>query len=78
MRYDPMHQVFVYGTLKQGFHNHHYLQQSTLIGSGKTTEKYVLYVDRILFVVKDEPVYIIYGQLYSINDVPVQKFNKRY
>ncbi len=61
--------VFVYGTLKQVFHNHHYLQQSTFIRSGKTTEKYALYINGGLpFVVKDQPVSFIHGEIYSVDD----------
>lgn len=62
------HLVFVYGTLKKGFHNYHYLQDSEFVGSGRTTEKYALYVDHIPFVVKDEQVSFIYGEIYSVDD----------
>ena len=63
------HLVFTYGTLKKGFHNHHYLQQSTFIGSGKTQNKYALYINGGLpFVVRDQSVSLIYGEVYRVDD----------
>ena len=32
------HLVFVYGTLKRGFSNHHILKDAEFLGSGETTE----------------------------------------
>ncbi len=66
------HLAFVYGTLKKGFHNHHYITESEFIGSGFTAEKYAMYVDGIPYVVKDEPVARIQGEVYSVdNDILV-------
>ncbi len=36
--------VFVFGTLKQGFPNHHYIAQQTLVGDFETEQAYPLYL----------------------------------
>lgn len=41
---DTLHRVFVYGTLKRGFPNHHYMDGATFIGTGRTVEAYPLVV----------------------------------
>jgi gamma-glutamylaminecyclotransferase len=38
------HLVFVFGTLKRGFPNHHYLAQQTLLGDFETEQAYPLYL----------------------------------
>jgi len=38
------HRVFVYGTLKTGFPNHHYMRGATCIGGGRTSDAYPLVV----------------------------------
>ncbi|MEN8251541.1 MAG: gamma-glutamylcyclotransferase family protein [Bacteroidota bacterium] len=60
--------VFTYGTLKKGFDNHQYLQDSDFIGSGRTKEKYALYDRGIPFVIRNNPISYIYGEVYSVND----------
>lgn len=60
--------VFVYGTLKRGFHNHVYLKGANYLGTGKTVEKYAMVVDRGLpFVIKKQKISHIIGELYSVN-----------
>lgn len=39
-----MHRVFVYGTLKRGFPNHHFMNGATFVGTGATVEAYPLVV----------------------------------
>ena len=41
---EPMHRVFVYGTLKRGFPNHHYMTGATYIGDARTVDAYPLVV----------------------------------
>lgn len=60
--------VFVYGTLKQGLWNHSYLNEAEFIDKAKTTNKYALYVDRIPYVVKNEAVSYIFGEVYKVDD----------
>lgn len=38
------HLVFVYGTLKRGFPNHHYMKSSRFLGAHRTVERYPLVV----------------------------------
>lgn len=38
------HLVFVYGTLKRGFPNHHYMTTARFVGRGRTVERYPLVV----------------------------------
>lgn len=60
--------VFVYGTLKRGFGNHHLLNGSKFISQAITKEKYALYVSGIPFVIEDEPVSHIAGEVYEVDD----------
>jgi gamma-glutamylaminecyclotransferase len=62
------HQVFVYGTIKQGYQNHHVIIDSEFIASGRTIEKYAMYQKDYPFVVKKEAVSFIYGEVYSVDD----------
>ena len=59
--------IFVYGTLKRGLGNHHFLSDSTYIGKGKTKKKYSLYVSGIPYVYKNENLYHILGEIFQVN-----------
>lgn len=69
------HRIFVYGTLKQGFGNHHYLQSATFVGCGYTKIKYSLYVEGIPFVVKDNPTSHIFGEVYLVDDLALHRLD---
>ena len=60
--------VLVYGTLKRHHSNHHLLQHSKYLGTGRTVDTYGLYISGIPFVIKHEKISHIYGELYSINN----------
>ena len=62
-----MNIIFVYGTLRSGFHNHSLLYNSKLIGKGKTKDKYALYSFGVPFLV-NEPVTQVIGEVYSVSD----------
>ena len=63
--------VFVYGTLKRGFGNHHVLGSSTLVGNATTVNSFPLFVDcyRVPYLV-DKPSaptsHCIAGELYEV------------
>jgi gamma-glutamylaminecyclotransferase len=44
-----MNPVFVYGTLKRGFPNHHYMTGATFVGMARTVERYPLVVGNAWF-----------------------------
>jgi gamma-glutamylcyclotransferase (GGCT)/AIG2-like uncharacterized protein YtfP len=58
--------LFVFGTLKKGFDNHHLLREAEYQGKGRTKRKYALNVDGIPYVVKELTTSFIYGELYLI------------
>ena len=61
--------LFVYGTLKRGFPNHHYLQNSIFLGEAETLEKFIMYIkDNIPFVSESIPKSTIKGELYLITE----------
>ena len=69
--------VFVYGTLKNGFRNHHYLSGSRFLGTGRTTEKYAMHTEGgIPFVVENEQVSYIFGELYSVDGSVLQNLDR--
>jgi len=60
--------VFVYGTLKKGYQNHHVIKDSIFMGTGRTLEKYAMYQKDYPYVVKEEAESFIYGEVYSVDD----------
>ena len=68
------HYVFVYGTLRKGFGNHHLLRNAKFIGEGLTKEKYSLYATSIPYVVK-EPLIRIKGELYEVDDFILEELD---
>lgn len=60
--------VFVYGSLKSGFHNHRLLKNSKFVGQAVTKEKYTMYSCGSFPSVTEEPSYNISGEVYEINE----------
>ena len=60
--------IFVYGTLRKGFHNHKLLSFTTYLGTAKTAEKYTMYTSGIPFVNCTPAISQIAGELYSVSD----------
>jgi gamma-glutamylaminecyclotransferase len=69
------HTVFVYGTLKSGFSNHHYLNGSDYLGAGKTVEKHAMYESGIPYVIADDPVSYIFGEVYSVDGLTLERLD---
>lgn len=70
--------VFVYGTLKKGFSNHYFLEDSKYLGIGKTIPKYQMYpcLDyKYPFLIKSEPNNNIIGEVYEIDKITLIKLN---
>ena len=66
------HPVFVYGSLKRGFHNHYLLKGSKFIGEDSTRGK-MLSLGAFPGVIKgDGPVH---GELFIVDDETLQKLD---
>lgn len=64
--------VFVYGTLKKGFHNHPYLENETFLGKATSAIKLILYEKYSLPYVhlhKDKLGNRIKGEVYRVSDL---------
>ena len=65
------YKIFVYGTLRRGFHNHDMMRHATHIGDGFTADNMRLMVHRshgIPFTWKDEAGKPLRGELYEISE----------
>jgi len=67
--------LFVYGTLKRGFGNHHFLQHSHFIDTAHTKLKYALYVSGIPFVTEKVQVSRIYGEVYMVTEPTLKRID---
>ena len=63
-----MHTVFVYGTLRSGYSNHFIMSPTVKIGDGITKNKYALYSTGIPFLVEDEQVSRVKGEVYFVDE----------
>ncbi|MDZ7697722.1 MAG: gamma-glutamylcyclotransferase family protein [Deltaproteobacteria bacterium] len=68
--------VFLYGTLKRGFGNHHFLDGSRFLGKAITKKKYALYVSGIPFVIENEPVSQISGEVYEVDEDTLARLDR--
>lgn len=62
-----MNLVFVYGTLRIGFHNNHWLNNGTFVDVARTLDMYAMYDGGIPYVSYNEKVSQIYGELYEVD-----------
>ena len=62
------HKVFVYGTLKKGFGNHRFLKGASFIGNARTMDHFALYESGLPFVIENEAVSTISGELYEVSE----------
>lgn len=74
------HLIFVYGTLKRDFPNHHLLQNAIFIGKAITKEKYPM----IIFKERHVPILLnitgignqIIGEVYQVDDKILQELDE--
>lgn len=59
--------LFVYGTLKKGSRNHHYLRNNDFLGKGITEERYKYNNEGLPKVIKTGNNKKIKGELYRVN-----------
>ena len=61
--------IFVYGTLRQNFGNHGFLNQSTFKGKAVTLEKFTMFCSgQIPFLSRSQAVSTIVGEVYEVDD----------
>ena len=65
---DKEQYVFVYGSLKQKFHNNHVLQGATYIGKASTHQKYLMFSLGSFPALTKSPKYHITGELYRVTE----------
>jgi gamma-glutamylaminecyclotransferase len=73
------HLVFVYGTLRKGWHNHrHYLDctGAKFIGEGRTLGKHRMVAAGVPFVAKHGGEHTILGELYEVNDEVLENLDR--
>lgn len=60
--------IFVYGTLRQSFGNHHLLNNARFVGHAKTESKYVMHASgHIPFVSQSQAISQIVGEVYEVD-----------
>ena len=68
--------VAVYGTLKRGFGNHHYIDDSKYIGKGKTKSKYPLVVKGLPYLIEEEGVgHNVDVEVYRVDDDTLRRLD---
>ena len=68
--------VFVYGTLKRGFVNNRLLCGSKFLGKARTEGKFALYEAGISFVIEDEQVSKISGEVYEVDERTLARLDR--
>lgn len=64
--------LFVYGTLRNGLYNNHYLRGARFLGLGRTVEQYVLFVGKYPYVQRvpegsDTALTRVRGEVYVVD-----------
>ena len=63
-----LHRVFVYGTLKQGQRNFHFLQDAEFIGQFSTEPIYSMFIFEDYPAVCVDGQHAIHGEIYRVNE----------
>lgn len=67
--------VFVYGSLKRGFHNHSLLKNSQSLGEAKTNPEFVMYsAGGFPIIIRGK--FAITGELYAVNSATLKKLDR--
>lgn len=70
------HLIFVYGTLKKGFGNHHFLANSICHGECRTTEKFKMLLPAFPVIMLDAHGYSVAGELYEVNAGTLERLDR--
>lgn len=72
------HIVFVYGTLKKGYRNNHYLSDAIFLGAAETVEKYHMRRHKYWYpaVIETLEHYNIIGELWSCSDCVLKSLDR--
>ena len=71
-----MNFVFVYGSLKNGFHNHKVMKDSQFIGIATTKEKYDMFSYSSFPAVIPNGDYHIKGEIYYVDDETLKELDR--
>ncbi|MFH1061016.1 MAG: gamma-glutamylcyclotransferase family protein [Pseudomonadota bacterium] len=69
------HLVFVYGTLRKGYQNHHLLAGARDLGPARTVALHALYLDDYPYLVKGHAVCRVVGELYGVDDAGLARLD---
>lgn len=64
---NQQHLVFVYGTLRKGYKNHHLMAGARDLGPARSLESYALFLDDYPYLVKSQAVAPVVGELYAVD-----------
>ncbi len=59
--------LFVYGTLRKGCSNHHFLSQSSFLGLARTENNHALYMGDFPYAAKKPEISPIVGEVYAVD-----------
>lgn len=69
--------LFVYGTLRQNYHNHAYLNTANFLGEAKTQDKFVMHFNgSIPFVSESQSISQIKGEVYEVDDLTLARLDE--
>ncbi|WP_029896484.1 gamma-glutamylcyclotransferase family protein [Desulfohalovibrio reitneri] len=69
------HLVFVYGTLRRGFHNHPLLVQAEFLGTATTKHRYALHLEDVPYLYPHNPVSRVRGELYRVTETTLRELD---
>ena len=72
----PRHRVFVYGTLKRGQRNDHYLREAEFVGRFITDAVYSMYCFDTYPAVCARGRHAIHGEIYHVSDTQFQRLDE--